>query len=367
MPSCSLMPNAICTNTVISSCEASQWQRSLKLISDMRGTSLRPTKITMNACMNTCGAAGRWHSVLRLLSRMTELKLLPDSISFNTAISTAGSASRWSVATRLLSGMWAREVAPDIISDNAARSACQKSGHWQPALHLLGAMPARRLCPDVVSCTSVISALACEQCGPWEGAVCLLPPMACADILPNALSFNAVSRSLSMHRQWQLVLEQLPGMQVARVTPDSTSFYSSMLAYADRGLWRSACKLLVCMGRAEIPLTASMLNVIVSAAALEGRELQWKLALRLLSNSTQGIQGADACLTAVMAWCERGEQWQRAVSLFAGYLRSMGKLNEVCFGAAISAYSKGSGWQTMLQLLGSMRSASTRPNAVSLP
>ncbi|CAE7941973.1 EMB2654, partial [Symbiodinium sp. KB8] len=367
MPSFGLTPNAICTNTAISSYEASQWQSSIKLISDMRRTSLRPTKITMNASMNTCGAAGLWHSMLHLLSRMTQQKLLPDSISFNTAISTAGPASLWPVATRLLSGMQARDVAPDNISINAASSACQKSGHWQPALCLLGAMPARRLWPDVVSFTSVISALGCEQCGTWEATVCLLPPMARAEILPNVLSFNAVSRSLSSHRQWQRVLEQLPRMQMARLTPDSTSFYSSLLTCADRGLWQSSCKFLVYMGRAEIPLTASMLNVVVSAGATGGPALQWKLAWRLLWNSAPGIKGADvACLTAVMAWCERGEQWERAVSLFAEYRRSMGKLNEVCFGAVISAYAKGSGWQTALQLLGNMPGASTRPNAVCI-
>jgi pentatricopeptide repeat protein len=113
-----------------------------------------------NKAISAWGRVREWERALKLLSEIRQRGLEPNVITYSAAISACEKGSQWERALELLSEMYAHGIEPSVVSFNAAMSACEKGGQWQHTIRLLSEMKHRGLEPTVVSHNVAISALA---------------------------------------------------------------------------------------------------------------------------------------------------------------------------------------------------------------
>jgi pentatricopeptide repeat protein len=78
-----------------------------------------------------------------------------------------------------------------------------------------------------------------------------------------------------------------------------------------------------------------------------------------------GVAPNVISFNAAISACEKGGQWQRALSLLEEMRAAGVTPNVISFSAAISACEKGGQWQRALSLLEEMRAAGVTPNVIS--
>eukprot|EP00435_Cladocopium_sp_Y103_P018947 s3611_g4.t1 len=71
------------------------------------------------------------------------------------------------------------------------------------------------------------------------------------------------------------------------------------------------------------------------------------------------------CYSAVISACEKGGQWEQALSLFQAMPKAQISPNVISYSAAISACEKGGQWEQALTLFETMLSSQVDPNIVS--
>ncbi|CAK0881598.1 unnamed protein product, partial [Prorocentrum cordatum] len=93
---------------------------------------------------------------------------------------------------------------------------------------------------------------------------------------------------------------------------------------------------------------------------------QWQRALTLLSEMREAkLEPNVISYSAGISACEKGEQWQRALALLSELREAKIKPNVISYDAGISACEKGKQWQRALDLLSEMREAKLEPNVIS--
>ncbi|CAE8621625.1 unnamed protein product [Polarella glacialis] len=109
-------------------------------------------------------------------------------------------------------------------------------------------------------------------------------------------------------------------------------------------------------------------NVFHYSAAISACEKggQWQLALSLLSSMLDmRVISNEISYNSAISACEKGEQWQRALDLLSSMPDTRVIPNEISYSAAISACEKGGQWQLALGLLRSMPDMRVIPNEIS--
>lgn len=103
-----------------------QWQRSLKIITDMREAGILPGVVAYNSAMIACDVTFEWQIALSLLQEMLTIEVAPDSTSYGTLISACDRAKQYLLVMELLSDMEGRRLQPALVTYSLAVGACQK-------------------------------------------------------------------------------------------------------------------------------------------------------------------------------------------------------------------------------------------------
>ena len=114
----------------------------------------------------------------------------------------------------------------------------------------------------------------------------------------------------------------------------------------------------------KIPLTAPNYTVVLSSCA---KSKLWKQALALLFESmpTAKVQPNVISYNAAVSACEKGGQWQEAMTLFEAMPKAQIQPNVISYNAGISACEKGGQWQEALALFEAMPKAQIQQDVIS--
>ncbi|CAK0858992.1 unnamed protein product [Prorocentrum cordatum] len=148
-----------------------------------------------------------------------------------------------------------------------------------------------------------------------------------ATLKPDVISYSAAISACEKRDQWQHALALLGEMRVAKLEPDSATTLGSARARrasSGSGLWRCFAR----CGRRSWSKTSSTYSAGISA-------------------------------------CEKGEQWQRALTLLREMCEAKVESNVISYGAGITACEKGRQWQHAVSLLHDMWNAMLGTRAIS--
>ena len=109
-------------------------------------------------------------------------------------------------------------------------------------------------------------------------------------------------------------------------------------------------------------------NVISYSAAISACEKggQWQEALTLFEVMFKAkVQPNVFSYSAAISACEKGGQWQEALTLFDAMPKAQNQPNVISYNAAISACEKGGRWQEALTLFEVMSKAKVQPTVIS--
>ncbi|CAL1126927.1 unnamed protein product [Cladocopium goreaui] len=288
------------------------------------------------------------------------------------AISQLGKSQQWQQALELLQG----DEHCDLVTFNAAISACAKAKQWQQAEVVFQAAKAAELVPDIVSWNSLLNAYASG--GQWPLALSLLAHLARTDTAatprPDLLSYNSVLHGCARCGRWQQCLQLFEAVRAQKLLPSAwrhmlEPWGGHLMWYPKlENLWHTCSGLLQGMARASCwqravetlrellqrgePMTAAGFTAVISACGGH-----WRPALHLLDAARAAGVADGRAVAATIAACEKGLQWQRAITL----LQLPGAPGTVpeAFAAACSACEKCSQWSRALTVL-----QQTTPNVV---
>ncbi|CAK0788565.1 unnamed protein product [Prorocentrum cordatum] len=231
-----------------------------------------------------------------------------------------GSAAHGSRALPLF-----RDASPSCAKEPyhtvATISVLGKGRQWQRALSLLSELVDTAMEANVIAYGAGIGA--CEKGKQWQQALSLLKEIREAKLEPNVISCNAGISACGKCEQWQRALSLFGAMLEANLEPTVISATTLGPARARRassgsGLWRCSAR---CARRSWSPTPSPPYNAGVSACE-KGK--QWQLALSLLSEMWEvKIEPDVKSYSAGISACEKGEQWQQALAL----LRDMWESN----------------------------------------
>ncbi|CAK0848878.1 unnamed protein product [Prorocentrum cordatum] len=120
----------------------------------MREAVLEPNTISYCVAVSACEKSAQWQRALRLLSEMREVRVELSTVSFNAGISACEKGKQWQRALGLFGEMQEANIKLDSISYSAGISACEKGAQWQSALGLLSKMCEAIVEADVISSTT---------------------------------------------------------------------------------------------------------------------------------------------------------------------------------------------------------------------
>ncbi|CAE8591706.1 unnamed protein product [Polarella glacialis] len=117
------------------------------------------------------------------------------------------------------------------------------------------------------------------------------------------------------------------------------------------------------MPEARVVLDKISYNAAISACEKGG---QWQLALTLLSLMPEAkVVPNEITYSAAISACEKSGQWQVALKLLSLMPQARVVPNEITYNAAISACEKGGQWQVALNLLSLVPEARVVPNEIT--
>ncbi|CAE8714170.1 unnamed protein product [Polarella glacialis] len=366
MPLARLTPDTISFNSAASSAgRGEQWRCSLDLLQTLVGTpGLRPTCVTFAGLASTCQRNAQWQHALALLPAMRQDAVEPDLVALSSVMSSCERAGRWLQAVQLLGSAVQASCELDIVFLNAGLSACGRAVRWAEALDVLRwGMDQQALRPNPITCGSIVGA--CSRAGEGSRAWDLLRKLS---MMPGLRAGVTAYNAAQMGKSWAWSCRLLESMSSDGVLPDIISLGSGIAACdADGGAWQVALWLLFERWTfAKVGLRPNV-NVLAAAGSACGRAAQWEAALGLLLGKLRslGLQADAFSVAAAVAACEQGEQWQGALQLLREQRQGLLEPGLVACNSALTACERGLRWEVALCLLLAAEQSALQPDIVS--
>ncbi|CAE8716529.1 unnamed protein product, partial [Polarella glacialis] len=345
LPDIGLWLPALCT-AIISAYGRlpSGWISALGLLAELRreaqgahsskmGHSRRSSLIIHSAAMSACERAAQWRHALLILRHLQGDLIEVDAAAYNSAVSACEKGGQWVLAVAVLREMLQGGLRLDVVAYSAATSAMSKvattkaafhppppfggeEGVWSKALELFAGMSEQKVVPDVIFFSAAASA--CASDGPWTAALGLLEAALRSGVQPDMILYGASISACRQGMAWQQAIALLRSMQSSAredLRRPSVVCYGAALSACERcgGQWEQALLLFQAMQQiCQLPDTMCLSAVV--AACAKGRE--WQRVLRLLGEF-ECLVDAAVCNAAMVA-CEKGRQWQWALYLLRG-------------------------------------------------
>eukprot|EP00439_Symbiodinium_sp_Y106_P079203 s1820_g17.t3 len=313
MRCCGMVPDVVCSNVVLSVCQAS-WKMACRLMSCLFISTMRLDVYSYSATMTSFS----WRRSFRLLGQMGLSVVRPDVVCYSSALSSfeSGDSTDWQHAGSALSVMFSQRVTINEACSKAAIKAL--SPQWRVALEMSEASALKGLKLD----KGVASLVAERHDGMWPGCLTLLETPESRDVF----SVGAAMMDLQMQQEWHLALDLFQQASFRSVQADSY---------------------------------VHSLNVVTASAR------SWELGVACFAQSDYYMTVADASRSFSTLLAASGEQlaWQAALTLMADAKRR--RLNEAAFCAGISVLARVS-WPCALQLLLDMEKESVQMQLVSM-
>ncbi|CAK0820506.1 unnamed protein product [Prorocentrum cordatum] len=293
----------------------------------MPQAKLEPDVVSYNAGISACEKGGQWQRALALLSEIGEARIKPTVITRlqrwdqrvreGGAVAAGPGAARQDVgceagAHRHQLQRWDQRLRERRAVAAGPGAARRRAG---------GGAGARRL-----SCNAGISA--CEKGGQWQRALALLGETSEARLEPSVI----LQRLHQRVREWRAVAACSVAAQ--RDVRGNSKAHRHQLQRRDQRVRE---------GRA-----------VAAGPGATQRHVGGEA-------ESQSLVSYSACISA----CEKGEQWQHALSLLSEMREATWNDDVIGYSAGISACEKGQQWQRALALLLEMREAKLEPNATS--
>ncbi|CAK9022115.1 unnamed protein product [Durusdinium trenchii] len=329
-----LDPNVISYNCVMNACaEEGLWVWALHLLQEMCAMELCPSLVSRNVVLSALAKAAEWPKALRWWEEMAEV----DEQSGNTLIDAMAEAKQWQRALFVLEALqepvapvvalngvlkamalgvaWAQAInlfitfmeeedsQTNAISLSSAVNACARARKWQMALSLLSSLRSTEVVPDTTTCNSAINACSSQWWHSFD-LLCCMPS-------PDHLTYGSMLSACASQGLWPTCLEVLKFQQKHRVSPQLTSYTSTLAACHRSGQWLFAMLMVV-----SFSISADVVgyNNLISACA---QDAQWRRAMRLLHtdmpNST--LRPDSISFGGVIHACAERAQWQAALCL----------------------------------------------------
>ncbi|CAE8636052.1 unnamed protein product [Polarella glacialis] len=220
-----------------------------------------------------------------------------------------------------------RSAAPYLLSCcNMALNGMEKGKLWKQALQLLADMRQMGVPPDVISLNTTMGV--CGRAGFWEISLRLLAEVR-ASAPPSVKSFGAAISACGRNSQWPhalwLLLTEMPraGPEGLPVLPTRVACSAAISACAGAGQWEPALWLLGSMLRSRSP-SPDVITFNATVTACD-RGQQWQRALSVVElMRSQNLEATVITLNATLSACVKGRQWQAALLLFEEMLRQGG-------------------------------------------
>ncbi|CAK9088668.1 unnamed protein product [Durusdinium trenchii] len=341
-----LQQTVVSYNAVINTWEAGKWRMVVGLLAGISAVDLVADDVTFVSTISACGRAGQWEHAASLLAVLPDARLSPSRMATNSAIS----CGHWPLSVHLL--FWLQNRSS--VSFNAAAAACEKSSRWGSVLSLLDGLGVNGFRRSIVMCNTAISAcegrwLAAEQIlrripradvvsynavlsacggGQWNRAQCLLEMIRKHGLRGTLVTFNTAIASLG----WPVGLQLL--------CPDVVSCNALISA---TNQWQKATWLF------EKMLGLQVEGNFVTCSAVVSTSERWTLSLFLLGGLERKMEANEVAYGAVIASCERSEEWQPALAVLSRMPRELEQA--VATNTAISACAKCRRWREALFLL----------------
>eukprot|EP00439_Symbiodinium_sp_Y106_P051050 s3215_g6.t2 len=280
-------PNRILSNVAMATI-AGAWQRCFDIFYDLRAARPLPDTIFLNTFLSSLERSCHWQLAVSMLQTPPESSLKPNRVSFNACLHACGEAEQLDQALQLLKSMedhgrWR----PDVISYSAVLSACARLAQWTLALDELGRMQRRHVLPDVVALNAAMSA--CAEAVQWEMCLRMLQTSSARDA--DTISYNAFLKACDKSAQWMVALSVHAQMLHVR-TGCTTTTYNTLLSCCQRSSqWVHATRLLAMMTSQHCLADVISFNACLGALR---RGSRWQHALAVLDAMTRSRVRSDA-------------------------------------------------------------------------
>eukprot|EP00913_Durusdinium_trenchii_P001238 g1141.t1 len=311
-----LDPNVISYNCVMNACAeesrvlSERWERTLALSvqdgREMCAMELCPSLVSRNVVLSALAKAAEWPKALRWWEEMAEDRCYGRSEAM--------------AASSLCFGSPPGDASPYRVSESfafrlsSAVNACARARKWQMALSLLSSLRSTEVVPDTTTCNSAINACSSQWWHSFD-LLCCMPS-------PDHLTYGSMLSACASQGLWPTCLEVLKFQQKHRVSPQLTSYTSTLAACHRSGQWLFAMLMVVSFSsfgkgrrcRKRISADVVGYNNLISACA---QDAQWRRAMRLLHtdmpNST--LRPDSISFGGVIHACAERAQWQAALCL----------------------------------------------------
>ncbi|CAK9117454.1 unnamed protein product [Durusdinium trenchii] len=348
------------------------WRRAADAVTQASGLSDARGE---TAKMTALAAAGRWFAAWHHLQRLFLVPTLRvDVVMLNVVLSAGATSSPWQMKRQALQTLREKGVDPD------ARSVLRlMGGPWLQARSLLrqlgqqvemnlivmnaalaaGAQELKdlqswrleRLEPDVISFNTCAD-LAIKA-GRWPEAQQMLQDLKDEDLQPNVVSMNLKLAASSWPKA--LHLQGTSGVQL-----DLVSFSSTLAACERKSHWIAAVEVLEVKRQRSTLADAVCFNSAVSACC-KGETCRWSHGLQIFAEHIYGQSDEEIAGTALLAACQRQEEWPWCLQLLEFLERKRGRADRAAYTATLLACAKALQMATSTWLLDAVES---EPNMV---
>eukprot|EP00438_Fugacium_kawagutii_P035107 Skav206858 [mRNA] locus=scaffold1667:277459:282949:- [translate_table: standard] len=271
------------------------------------------------------------------------------------SISTAARSQQWPLAVQLFQEIQLAEVRSTVVSYTSTIAAAR----WLQAVQCFTKW--RRLVrPNVVTFTATLGACRCN----WQLAGSIFQAMRDAEIRVNVIAFNTATGIKAMVRQTPRVSAvPLPSPKLRALR-----WRSSMPCHGGRreqGLGGTGG------GKSDGEIGGEAMvqpDLICFTSAISSCEKggQWQRALSLLDDlQFLQLQLDVVCFSAIISACQKAGEWQQALSVLAAMWVARVRANLVTFNAAISSCEQHGMWHQAAALMALMLSAAIQPDVIS--
>ncbi|CAE7283461.1 PTAC2 [Symbiodinium natans] len=329
-------PDLITYNSLISTMgRPSRWRSALSLVEAAKAAGFEPDRITLNAAMNACSRAGCWEWALTLLHDMLRTGPAPCIADFNVAISAMDEASQWERAQTLLLDAEASALDADIVTHTSMVSALGSGKQWEAALGLLLAIIERRFQPQLQTYNVALSAV--RRAHAWRHCMCTAETLSAAGLHRDIITQNELVRASALAGQWQCAHSLLRGVGDMSCQPTRITFNAALQGFQFGQGVDLAIQLLddmqnLRLSREPVDFSPVILGLVAADRVTDALQVldsmlvgacgkglydivtefpeQDRRALTCLRR-TKALPAVAACLTELLAACERAEPGTR--------------------------------------------------------
>eukprot|EP00929_Paragymnodinium_shiwhaense_P078514 TRINITY_DN40714_c0_g1_i1.p1 TRINITY_DN40714_c0_g1~~TRINITY_DN40714_c0_g1_i1.p1 ORF type:complete len:967 (+),score=196.11 TRINITY_DN40714_c0_g1_i1:113-3013(+) len=171
-----------------------------------------------------------------------------------------------------------------------------------------------------------------------------------AGLQANVIHYNAVINGCASSGHWQLALQLLHDMPADGIPWDTIVLNAALSVCEKSGQWQPAMSLLGEARSRQVPVDTITFNAALSCCHKGGG--QWEQTVALLDlMASLGLQSDVITANAAIGGCAEGQQWRRALALWAAAPRR----DAVTHTAMLTAFARCGRWEETLGLLEELR------------